>query len=255
MESSDKSLITIENISRTFPNGKKALDKISIQIQQGEFVVIAGPNGSGKSVLMSLIAGLDEPTTGRITVPQNSVGLVFQNADSQILGETPEEDIAFGLRNKGIRKQQIPEITKQVLLKTGLYEKRRFPAREMSGGEKRRLAVAGILALNRNIIIFDEPFANLDYPGIRQVCNIVLELKKEGKTVIILTHELEKILALADRFIILAQGEIKFNGSAQEGLKQNLEAFGIRHPLASYSKVTDLFWGNIENSTGAQNEI
>lgn len=255
METGSKNVIQIENVSKIFPNGKKALNAVSLNVKRGEFVVIAGRNGSGKSVLMSLIAGLDEPSSGRINVPENSTGLVFQDADSQILGETPEEDIAFGLRAKGLKKNEISEITADILKKSGLYEKRRFPAREMSGGEKRRLAVAGILALNRDIIIFDEPFANLDYPGVCQVCAIVSELKEEGKTVIVLTHELEKILALADRFVILDQGEIKFNGTPQEGLTQNLEAFGIRNPLARYSQVTDLFWGKTESSIGAQNEI
>ena len=246
METGSKNVIQIENVSKIFPNGKKALNAVSLSVNQGEFTVIAGRNGSGKSVLMSLIAGLNEPSSGKICVPENGTGLVFQDADSQILGDTPEEDIAFGLRAKGLKKREIAEITAGILKKSGLYEKRRFPAREMSGGEKRRLAVAGILALNRDIIIFDEPFANLDYPGVCQVCSIITELKSEGKTLIILTHELEKILALADRFVILDQGEIKFNGTPQEGLKQNLEEFGIRNPLARYSELNDLFWGNVK---------
>lgn len=239
-----ETVLDIQNVSRIFPNGFKALRNVSFSVQKGEFVVIGGKNGSGKSVLMSLIAGLDEPSEGTITVKENSVGLVFQNADAQILGETPEEDIMFGLRQKKLSKKLMEEKITSALEQTGLLEKRKFSAREMSGGEKRRLAVAGILSLEREILIFDEPFANLDYPGVVQVCNILLELKKSGKTVLILTHELEKILSLADRFIILNKGEICFNGTTEDGLKLNLEEFGIRNPLVQYNSVKDLFWGS-----------
>ncbi len=239
-------VIEIKNVSRTFPDGKTALNDVSFCVARGEFVVICGRNGSGKSVLMSLIAGLDEPTAGTIEVPQNGVGLVFQDADAQILGETPEEDVAFGLRSMGVNRSECSARAQDVLRRVGLYEKRRLPARQMSGGEKRRLSVAGILAMNRDIFIFDEPFANLDFPGVQQVCEILASLKRDGKTVLVLTHELEKILSLADRFIILDNGKIEFNGVPQDGLRQNLEAFGIRNPLARYERVNDLFWGRAE---------
>lgn len=238
--------LKIENVSKTFGNEFKALKDLSFTVEKSEFVVIGGKNGSGKSLLMNLIAGLDELTSGKIEVEENSVGLVFQNADAQILGETPEEDILFGLRQLKLPKAQINERITRSLEKTGLLQKRKFPAREMSGGEKRRLAVAGILAMERDIIILDEPFANLDYPGVIQVCNILQELKQSHKTVIVLTHELEKILSLADRFIILKNGEICFNGSPEEGLKLNLEEFGIRNPLVQYKSAEDLFWGRKE---------
>ena len=242
----DNLALTVDKVSRTFGNGFKALKEVSFSVEKGEFLVIGGKNGSGKSLLMNLIAGLDEPTSGKIEVEENTVGLVFQNADAQILGETPEEDILFGLRQLKIPKAQINERITRSLDKTGLLQKRKFPAREMSGGEKRRLAVAGILAMEKELIILDEPFANLDYPGVIQVCNILQELKKSGKTVIVLTHELEKILSLADRFIILNNGEICFNGSPEEGLKLNLEEFGIRNPLVQYKSAEDLFWGRKE---------
>ena len=112
----------------------------------------------------------------------------------------------------------------------------------MSGGEKRRLAVAGILAMGRDLIIFDEPFANLDWPGVKQVCAILKDLKEEGKSIILLTHEIEKVLALANRFIILDKGKIRFDGKPSEGLKLNLEEFSIRNPLNSYNKLEDLLW-------------
>lgn len=235
-------ILEIKDVCKIFPDGTQALNNINFSISKGEFVIIAGSNGSGKSVLMSLIAKLDEPTSGTILLNNCSAGLVFQDADSQILGETPEEDVAFGAKNCGLRKQELSECISFSLEKTGLLHKKDAPARMLSGGEKRRLAVAGIIAMNRSLIIFDEPFANLDWPGVKQVCSILSQLKKEEKTIIVLTHELEKILALADRFIVLDKGEIKFNGSPSEGLLQPLEKWSIRNPVSSYKNLEDLIW-------------
>lgn len=233
-------VLEVQNINRTFANGTIALQDVSFSVKKGEFLVIGGKNGSGKSVLMSLIAGLDKQTSG--TIKCNEVGLVFQDANSQILGETPLEDVLFGLRNLQLKKQERLQKAEETLKQCGLFEKRDFQARVLSGGEKRRLAVAGILALNRDFIIFDEPFANLDLIGIKQVCAILKQLKEQNKTIIVLTHDLEKILGLADSFIILDSGKIKFNGTPEDGLKLNLEEYGIKNPLTSYNSVKDLFW-------------
>ena len=233
-------VLEVQNINRTFANGTIALQDVSFSVKKGEFLVIGGKNGSGKSVLMSLIAGLDKQTSG--TIKCDEVGLVFQDANSQILGETPLEDILFGLRNLKLKKQERLQKAEETLKQCGLFEKRDFQARVLSGGEKRRLAVAGILALDRDFIIFDEPFANLDLIGIKQVCAILKQLKEQNKTIIVLTHDLEKILGLADSFIILDSGKIKFNGTPEDGLKLNLEEYGIKNPLTSYNSVKDLFW-------------
>lgn len=233
-------VLEVQNINRTFANGTIALQDVSFSVKKGEFLVIGGKNGSGKSVLMSLIAGLDKQTSG--TIKCDEVGLVFQDANSQILGETPLEDVLFGLRNLDLKKQERLQKAEETLKQCGLFEKRDFQARVLSGGEKRRLAVAGILALNRDFIIFDEPFANLDLIGIKQVCAILKQLKEQNKTIIVLTHDLEKILGLADSFIILDSGKIKFNGTPEDGLKLNLEEYGIKNPLTSYNSVKDLFW-------------
>jgi biotin transport system ATP-binding protein len=233
-------VLEVQNINRTFANGTIALQDVSFSVKKGEFLVIGGKNGSGKSVLMSLIAGLDKQTSG--TIKCDEVGLVFQDANSQILGETPLEDVLFGLRNLKLKKQDRLQKAEETLKQCGLFEKRDFQARVLSGGEKRRLAVAGILALDRDFIIFDEPFANLDLIGIKQVCAILKQLKEQNKTIIVLTHDLEKILGLADSFIILDSGKIKFNGTPEDGLKLNLEEYGIKNPLTSYNSVKDLFW-------------
>ncbi len=243
-----KTQIKIENLTKTFNtvNGKlTALNNVSLEIFEGECVVFGGENGSGKSVLMSIIAGLETCDSGTVTVNSGtkpSAGLVFQEAETQILGETPAEDIAFGPKNLGLKKEQIEQAVKDALEKTGLTQKADFPARFLSGGEKRRLAVACMLAMNLPIIILDEPFANLDYKGVKQVNALIRKLKSDGKTIIILTHEIEKCLGLADRFIVLFKGNKVFDGKPDEGLKQNLEQWNIRNPLVAYKNAKDLIW-------------
>lgn len=225
-------LLSVDHVSKKF-GSLLALDEVSFSVDRGEFVVIGGSNGSGKSVLMSLIADLDKPSKGTIVLEKGTkAGLVFQDADAQILGETPYEDVAFGAKNCGLKKAELAACVNAALESVGLTEKKDMPARTMSGGEKRRLSVAGIVAMKRELIIFDEPFANLDWPGVKNVCAILKQLKEEGKTVIVLTHELEKILGLADRFLVLDKGKIRFDGSVIDGLSQDLSQWSIRNPLA-----------------------
>jgi len=219
-----------------------ALSGITFTIENNECTIIAGANGSGKSVLMSIIAGLEEPSSGSVKT-SSKVGLVFQEPDSQILGETPKEDVAFGPRNMKLSKNEIKERVDSSLVLTGLEQRADFPARSLSGGEKRRLAAAGVLAMDAKILIFDEPYANMDYPGVVQVNRLFHKLIADGKTVIILTHELEKCLALSKRFIVLCKGNKVFDGEASGALSLDLSAWGIRHPLKNAAKrYEDLLW-------------
>lgn len=237
-------MITISNVSKTFETSEglnRALKNVSLKISDGSCVVIGGENGSGKSVLMSIIAGLEEADDGTVDCGRR-VGLVFQEAETQILGETPREDIAFGPKNLGWKAEKVEAAVSSALEKTGLMAKADFPARFLSGGEKRRLAVACMIAMDLNIIIMDEPYANLDFGGVKQVNDLIKALKEQGKTVIILSHELEKCLGLADQFVVLFRGEKVFDGTPSDGLKQNLEQWNIRNPLVSYKAVKDLIW-------------
>ena len=231
----------ITKIYATSEGNKTALNNVSFQIDEGSVTVIGGENGSGKSVLMNIIAGLEKPTSGKIHSFAKA-GLVFQEADTQILGETPREDISFGPKNQKKSKIQVEQVVENSLEQVGLAKKADYPARFLSGGEKRRLAVACMLAMDLPVIIFDEPYANLDYGGVKQVNALVKRLHEQKKTVIILTHELEKCLGLADKFVVLFRGDKVFDGTAQEGLLQNLEQWNIRNPLNAYSKVEDLVW-------------
>lgn len=237
-------MITLKDICKTFYTGngtKEALKNISMEINAGDLVVIGGENGSGKSVLMSVIAGLEEADRGTLTCTSR-VGLVFQEADTQILGETVEEDVAYGPKNLRMTKTAVQEVVAKALNTVGLQEKARYPARFLSGGEKRRLAVACMIAMDFPVIIFDEPYANLDFGGVKQVNALIQELKSQGKTIVILTHETEKCLGLADRFIVLFRGEKVFDGTPEEGLQTNLEQWNIRNPLVSYTTLKDLVW-------------
>lgn len=237
-------MIKIRNVCKAFETSEglnQALKDVSLEIQDGSCVVIGGENGSGKSVLMSIIAGLEEADSGSVEC-SSRVGLVFQEAETQILGESPREDISFGPKNLGWNQKKVDAAVNSALEKTGLTAKKEFPARFLSGGEKRRLAVACMIAMDLNIIIMDEPYANLDFGGVKQVNELINSLKKEGKTIIILTHEIEKCLGLADQFVVLFRGEKVFDGKPATGLKKNLEQWNIRNPLVSYSKVKDLVW-------------
>lgn len=239
-----KQKLKINNLCKSFftaDGEKKALKSVSMEFEENSFTVIGGENGSGKSVLMSIIAGLEDSSSGDIENFAQS-GLVFQEAETQILGETPFEDVCFGPKNLGWKKADVIEAANKALKITRLTEKKDFPARFLSGGEKRRLAVACMIAMDLPILILDEPYANLDYSGVKQVNALLKELKKSGKTIILLTHEIEKCLGLADKFIVLFRGEKVFDGTPEEGLKENLEQWNIKNPLTAYNKLEDLVW-------------
>ena len=238
--------VFLKEVYKVFPGEEKdsytlALNKVSLEIKEGSITVIGGANGSGKSVLMQIISGLMEASKGEVYT-SSKAGLVFQDAATQILGDTPREDVAVGPRNTGVKKSDIPPLVEKALKEVSLFEKADFPAEFLSGGEKRRLSVASIIAMKRNIIIFDEPYANLDFPGVREVNALIKKLHSEGKTILLLTHELEKCLGLSDHFIILNKGNKVFDGPAEEALKMNLEDWGIHNPLASYSSLKELVW-------------
>jgi len=241
-------MITVCNLVKLFPQDITALDSVSFSVADGECLVISGANGSGKTVLMNLIASLDSPTKGTISVVNEAgqaqrVGLVFQDADSQILGETVLEDVCIGPRNLGCTAAQAEAKAISAIERCGLSGKENHPARCLSGGEKRRLAVAGILAMDCSILIFDEPFANLDWPGVCQVNKIIHSLHAAGHTVIILTHELEKVLALADRLLVLFKGSLVWDGPPDTALRTApLESWGIRNPVRSYKDASDCIW-------------
>jgi biotin transport system ATP-binding protein len=247
--------VTVNRVTKRFPlarfyeppdgrlqhNSFVALEDVSLSVRSGECLVVAGANGSGKSLLMLIIAGLEAPSSGSVET-RGRVGLVFQEADTQILGETPREDAAFGAKNLGLPKIQVARRVNDALEGVGLGQKADFPARSLSGGEKRRLAVAGILAMDAPIVILDEPYANLDYDGVKQVNNLARSLLASNKTLIILTHELEKCLGLAGHLAILHAGRKVFDGPPAALPTLPLEKWGIHNPLGTYDTIGGLVW-------------
>lgn len=246
-------LFSVKNLVKVFPNGNRGISGISLDLYTGECVIIAGSNGSGKTLLALMLLGLTDPTGGEIRFQGLSLddagealrqraGLVFQNADAQIIGETVAEDIGFGPKNLGFSPGEVGRRVKAALAAVGLEGKGDYPPRRLSGGEKRRLAVAGVLAMGCETMILDEPFANLDWPGVVQVLRVIRDLKQAGKTLIILTHELEKVLAFADRLIILNRGFIREDGPPEGVLNRLKDEYGVRDPRFLYTGVKDCTW-------------
>lgn len=217
------SIIETKDLYFRYSTDDKAVNGVSISIEKGEYVCILGHNGSGKSTLAKLIVGLLEPKKGYIYInnellDENSVdrlrsniGIVFQNPDNQFVGVTVRDDIAFGLENMKVNHD---EIIKRIDKYSSIVSMDSFLDRnpeELSGGEKQRVAIAGILAMNPEVIIFDEATSMLDPKGVREIIEIIQNLKHK-KTIISITHNLNEA-KYADRVIVMNKGKVVLNGS------------------------------------------
>ncbi|MBK5200431.1 MAG: ABC transporter ATP-binding protein [Spirochaetaceae bacterium] len=243
----EKTILEVEKLCFSFSKDKQLLNNISFKINEGELCLIVGANGSGKSLLLKCLKGLLKPTSATILVNGEDVskkskkrrtlfGLVFQDADSQIVGQTVEKDLRFGMENLNIQEsEQIKRIDEVSILLT-LKDLLKSRPRILSGGEKRRLAIAGILVMKPQIIFMDEPFANLDYPGVLQVLKSLLLLKESGHTIIIVSHEIEKIAAHADRLLLIEKGYLIAN-DIPELLLDKLPKHGVFVPTTQGKSV------------------
>ena len=240
-------MIEIRDIGYTYADGTAALKGISLDIADGEFLLVCGPNGSGKTTLIRLLNGLLKPHAGSIRVDGldpvkngrdvvRRVGMVFQDADSQIVGETVREDIAFGPENMGLTPEEVRIQVEAALKAVGLEEIADKPCYRLSGGEKRRVAIAGALAMQSRILVLDEPFANLDYSGVCQVMSHILDLHKKGHTIILTTHDVEKAITHAQRVAVIFKGELKALGPP-ESVMSELSAYSIRPPGKPFWEV------------------
>lgn len=213
---------------------KDILHDISFSVPDGSFTVIAGRNGSGKSCLLRCIKGLYRHK-GKVSC-DGSCALVFQDAEAQIIGQTVRKDLEFGL---DARRDDVPRMVAEAAAEFGLEGLLDRRPSSLSGGEKRRLAIADVAITHPDLLMLDEPFANLDYPGIRSVVRLLVSLKQRGVSVILVSHEVEKILALADQIIILDKGRISICGPADEVFAQaDWETAGIR----ANGRREDMLW-------------
>lgn len=235
-------IIQTANLSHRFADGTQGLSDVTLTFNEGEFTVIAGANGSGKTTLLRHLNGLLFPESGSVTVcgksvkndplaARKQVGMVFQDADSQIVGETVYDDTAFGPENLALARDQINRRVSRALAAVNLSGLENKQPHHLSGGEKRRLAIAGVLAMAPRVLLMDEPFSNLDYPATCLVLDQILDLHRSGHTIIICTHDLEKVVAHAQRLVIMAKGRVVEDGSPAE-IMAAIERYGIRPPCS-----------------------
>jgi biotin transport system ATP-binding protein len=237
-------LVRAEGLSHRFRDGGLGLDSVDLCLREGDFLVLAGRNGSGKSLLARHLAGLARPSSGRVlwrgadlagdpSAARKGLGMVFQDADAQIVGQTLLEDAAFGPANLRLPPGEVERRALAALELVGLAGLGRRRPDSLSGGERRRLAVAGALAMHPDCLVLDEPFANLDYPAIRRLLSIVVGLHEAGTTILLLTHELEKVLAHATRLAVMDGGRLAWEGAPDALGRGAFEGFGLRDPFGA----------------------
>ncbi len=244
--------LAAENLGHKFPDGVWGLESVNLAFGSGELVVIAGPNGAGKTLLMRHLVGLAEPSTGRVTLDgldirvnlgevRRRIGLVFQDSGAQIVGLTIGEEAAFGPRNLGWSRELIEFSVAKALQAVGLDGRRSEVCAHLSGGEKRRLAIAGVLACDPEVLVLDEPFTGLDLPAIRAVLRCLTDLHRSGKTILLLTHELDKCLALADRLVLMAGRRILADGTPAD-LWHLIPEAQTHRPAGGPERLKEMSW-------------
>jgi len=234
------SLIELRHVSHRFRDGSLGLDSVDLSVEAGEFVLVAGRNGSGKTLLLRHMNGLLAPTSGEVVVDgvpvredglraRVRVGTVFQDADAQIFGETVFEDAAFGPRNLGLAEMEVRQRVGDELHRMGLADRAESPPHLLSGGEKRRLSIASVLTMKPEALVLDEPLEALDFQGAVAVLRAITGLHREGRTVVVVTHDLGQIAAHAPRLLLMERGSVARDGTPRSLLPE-VEAFGVRRP-------------------------
>ena len=246
-----KSIIDVKNLSFRYKENQEYYNvkDITFHVKRGEWLSIVGHNGSGKSTTVRLIDGLLEAESGEIVIDgqrlteenvwniRRQIGMVFQNPDNQFVGATVEDDVAFGLENQGLSRQEMKKRVEEALDLVGMLDfKKREPAR-LSGGQKQRVAIAGVVALRPAILILDEATSMLDPEGRRELIETVKEIRKDyDMTVISITHDLEEV-AMSDRVLVMKKGEIESTSSPRELFSRNdLDQIGLDDPFSNQLK-------------------
>jgi len=223
-------LLEFDTIHYAYPNCRESLSRVTFSIKKGAKVALVGPNGAGKTTLLLMCNGVLEPSKGRILLNgeplrydshslreiRKKVGLVFQNSDTQLFAPTIYQDVAFGPLNLGMTPDEIETRVTQSLAAVGLSGYERRPPHQLSGGEKKRAAIAGTLAMEPEILVFDEPTSSLDPAGAADLMELLDELNSQGKTIIISTHDVELAYLWADQIILVNNGTVIHAGTPEE---------------------------------------
>jgi biotin transport system ATP-binding protein len=244
--------LAVEGLGHQFADGPWGLRGVSVAFAPGEFAVIAGSNGAGKSLLMRHLVGLVAPTEGRVTLDGRDirehlaevrprVGLVFQDPGAQIVGLTIDEEVRFGPRNLGWPRERVEAAAHTALAAVGLEGRGSEICAHLSGGESRRLAIAGVLACEPDALILDEPFTGLDLPAVKAVLTALTALHRAGKTIVLLTHELDKCLAHATRLVLMKRGEVLADGTPAQ-LWDRIPDADTHRPVGNADRIREMTW-------------
>ena len=245
-------MLEVKDLKYSYNKDYQALKGVSLKVEKGEMVALLGKNGAGKSTLFLHLNGIYEPDEGHVFIDgeelkydkksllkfRQKVGIVFQNPDDQIFAPTVEEDVAFGPLNLGLPMEEVQNRVEEALKRVGMsgYEKK--APHHLSGGQKKRVAIAGILAMKPEIMVLDEPTAGLDPQGVVNLSKLLDELNSEGITILISTHEVDLVPNYAKRVFVLVDGLLIAEGTPKEIFAQPeiLERANLKVPI-----ITELF--------------
>lgn len=241
--------LSTKNLSYTYPDGTHALKNINMEIYKGQKVAIMGPNGAGKSTLFSHFNGLTEPTSGHVEVDgkaikydrdtllevRQKVGIVFQDPNDQLFAPTVKEDVAFGPMNLGLDYEEVERRVDEALTMVGMEQYMDKTPHHLSGGQQKRVAIAGIIAMRPEIMILDEPTAGLDPEGVEKVLDILNNLNKEGMSIVISSHDIEMVNEFAEKIFVLNNGKILESGDKHEifSNKELLKKAHLKAPITT----------------------
>ena len=245
-------MLEVKNIKYSYDTNYQALKGVSLKVEKGEMVALLGKNGAGKSTLFLHWNGIFRPDEGKVIIDgeelkydkksllkfRQKVGIVFQNPDDQIFAPTVEEDVAFGPLNLGLPMEEVQDRVEQALVRVGMSGYEKTAPHHLSGGQKKRVAIAGILAMRPEIMVLDEPTAGLDPQGVVDLSILLRELNDEGITIIISTHDVDLVPTYAEKVFVLVDGLLIAEGTPKEifSKPEILEQANLKVPI-----VTELF--------------
>lgn len=242
-------ILEAREVSYTYSDGTAALKNVDLFISKGQFAVLLGPNGSGKTTLFKVITGLVKPLAGEVRVEgrpfaefskeelYRKVGFVFQDPNDQLFAPTVGEDVAFGPDNLGLSRSEVELRVRESLEKVGIPKLAHKPIQYLSYGQKKRAAIAGVLAMKPDLMILDEPTAGLDPAGVREIMRLLVRLnREEGITILMATHDVDLVPLYASGIFVLYDGKVVLSGTPQEVFdeKETVRGAGLRLPRVAH---------------------